>query len=70
MESSALLAAFLERDVAARRAIRAPGRLVSSALILTEAYRAVIRARVSGRMSVEHAKYPEGERRDARGHCG
>ncbi|MGH7696174.1 MAG: type II toxin-antitoxin system VapC family toxin [Gemmatimonadaceae bacterium] len=56
VESSALLSAFLERDVAARRAMRAAGRLVSSALTLTEAYRAVIRARVSGRMQAEQER--------------
>ena len=53
VESSALLAAFLESDGSARRAIRAGGRIVTSALTLTEAHRAVVRARATGRMSPE-----------------
>ncbi|MBA3343409.1 MAG: type II toxin-antitoxin system VapC family toxin [Gemmatimonadaceae bacterium] len=51
IESSALLAALLEGDPAARKAIRAPGRRVTSALTLAEANRAVIRARTTGRLS-------------------
>lgn len=51
VESSALLAAMLEGDPAARKAIRAAGRLVTSALTLAEASRAVVRARVTGRLT-------------------
>ncbi|MEZ5294257.1 MAG: type II toxin-antitoxin system VapC family toxin [Vicinamibacterales bacterium] len=51
VESSALVAALLERDSAARAAIRGPGRRVSSSLTLAEATRAVIRARATGRLT-------------------
>lgn len=51
VESSALLAALLERDAAARAAIRGPGRRVSSSLTIAEAIRAVIRARATGRLT-------------------
>ncbi|MBP7778584.1 MAG: type II toxin-antitoxin system VapC family toxin [Acidobacteria bacterium] len=51
VESSALVAALLERDAAARAAIRGPERRVSSTLTLAEANRAVIRARTTGRLS-------------------
>lgn len=56
IESSALLAAFLEGDTAARRAIRARGRHVTSALTLTEAQRAVLRARLAGRMTSDQER--------------
>ena len=51
IESSALVAALLERDVAARASIRAQGKRVTSALTLAEAARAILRARASGRLS-------------------
>ena len=51
IESSALVAALLERDAAARSAIRGPGRRVSSSLTLAEATRAVIRAKATGRLT-------------------
>lgn len=51
IESSALLAALLEADPGARKAIRAPGRRVTSALTVAEANRAVIRARTTGRLN-------------------
>jgi predicted nucleic acid-binding protein len=51
IESSALLAALLERDTAARNALQAPGRRVTSALTFAEASRALVRARVAGRLS-------------------
>ena len=51
IESSALLAALLERDVAAREALDADGQRVTSALTLAEAARAVVRARVAGRLT-------------------
>ena len=51
IESSALVAALLERDRAARASIRAQGTRVTSALTLAEAARAILRARASGRLS-------------------
>jgi len=51
IESSALLAALLERDAASRKALRAPGSRVTSALTLAESARAIVRARVSGRLT-------------------
>ncbi len=51
IESSALLAALLEGDVAARTAIAGEGRRVTSALTFAESSRAVIRARVAQRLS-------------------
>ena len=51
IESSALVAALLERDTAARASIRVPGTRVTSALTLAEAARAILRARASGRLS-------------------
>lgn len=56
IESSALLAAFLEGDNAARRAIRARGRRVTSALTLAESHRAVRRARLTGRLTAEQER--------------
>ena len=57
VETSALLAASLEGDVAAQRSLRGPGRVITSALTHAEAARAVQRARASGRVSrsEEHA---------------
>jgi predicted nucleic acid-binding protein len=51
VESSALVAAILESDTAARRALDAPGRRVTSAVTFAEARRAVVRARVSSRIT-------------------
>lgn len=51
IESSALLAALLEGEVAARAAIAAEGRRVTSALTFAESSRAVVRARVAQRLS-------------------
>ncbi len=51
VESSALVAALLERDAAARASIRAPGTRVTSALTLAEAARAILRGRATGRLS-------------------
>jgi len=52
IESSALLAALLEHDTAALEALQAEGRYVTSALTLAEAARAIVRARVAGRLTV------------------
>ena len=51
IESSALVAALLERDLAARASIRAQGKRVTSALTLAEAARAILRGRATGRLS-------------------
>jgi predicted nucleic acid-binding protein len=51
VESSALLAALLEHDAATRDALRASGRRITSALTFAEAARALVRARVAGRLS-------------------
>jgi len=51
IESSALLAALLENDAAALKALHAEGRQVTSALTLAEAARAIVRARTSSRLA-------------------
>lgn len=51
IESSALLAALLERDVDCRKALRGEGRRVTSALTFAEGARALVRARLSGRLT-------------------
>jgi len=55
IESSALVAALLEGDAAARRAARGR-RVVTSALTIAETARAIIRARHTGRLSVEQER--------------
>jgi predicted nucleic acid-binding protein len=54
LESSAVLAALLEQDAGALRALRAEGRRVTSALTFAETARALVRARVTGRLTPEH----------------
>jgi uncharacterized protein len=56
IESSALVAALLEDDTAARAAIGAPGVCITSALTVAEASRAVLRARISARITVEQER--------------
>ena len=56
VETSALLAALLEGHGAARRALRVPGTLVTSALTLAEARRGVIRARRAQRLTAEQER--------------
>jgi predicted nucleic acid-binding protein len=51
VESSAVVAALLERDAAARNAMRPGGRHVTSALTFAEAARAIVRARVTSRIT-------------------
>jgi uncharacterized protein len=51
VESSALLAAVLEGDASAKASIRTPGQRITSALTITEASRAVLRARAAGRIT-------------------
>ena len=56
IESSALVAALLEGDTAAKASIRAEGQRVTSALTLTETNRAVLRARLSGRITAQQER--------------
>ena len=56
IESSALVAAVLEDDKAARASIRAQGQRVTSALTAAEASRAVLRARLSGRITAQQER--------------
>jgi predicted nucleic acid-binding protein len=56
IESSALLAALLERDVSARAALRAQGQRVTSALTIAEASRAIVRARLTGRLEPDEER--------------
>jgi predicted nucleic acid-binding protein len=56
IESSALVAALLERDADALKAVRARGRKVTSALTIAEAARAILRARVAGRLTVDQER--------------
>ena len=51
IESSALLAALLEHDTAALDALRVDGQRVTSAVTFAEASRALVRARVAGRLT-------------------
>lgn len=56
IESSALIAAVLEGDKAARSSIRAKGQRVTSALTAAEASRAVLRARLLGRITAQQER--------------
>jgi len=56
MESSALVAALLEHDITAMEPLPAGTRLVTSALTLAETARAIIRARVSERLTAEQER--------------
>ena len=51
IESSALVAAILERDAEALAEIRAIGQRATSALTMAETIRALVRARVAGRIA-------------------
>jgi predicted nucleic acid-binding protein len=53
IESSALVAALLERDAAVTKRSRAGTRRVTSALTISEAGRAIVRARTTGRLTAE-----------------
>ena len=53
MESSALVAALLEHDASAMEPVSASVRLATSALTLAETARAIVRARVAGRLTRE-----------------
>jgi predicted nucleic acid-binding protein len=56
VESSALLAALLEHDTAARAQLRAEGRRATSALTFAEGSRALVRARVAGRITLRQER--------------
>ena len=56
IESSALVAALLEGDAAARASIRVHGQRVTSALTVAETSRAVLRARLSGRITAQQER--------------
>ncbi len=56
IESSALAAALLEGDDAALASLRAPGRQTTSALTFAEVSRAILRARVGGRVTREQER--------------
>lgn len=56
IESSALVAALLEGDPKAKASIRAPGDRVTSALTVAETSRAVLCARISGRITVQQER--------------
>jgi predicted nucleic acid-binding protein len=51
IESSALVAALLERDAGVLTSLRARGRRLTSALTLAETARAIVRARVGKRLT-------------------
>jgi predicted nucleic acid-binding protein len=56
IESSALVAALLERDADALKSVRARGRTVTSALTIAETARAILRARAVGRLTVDQER--------------
>jgi predicted nucleic acid-binding protein len=56
IESSALVAALLERDLDALKSLRARGRKVTSALTIAEAARAILRARAAGRLTADQER--------------
>lgn len=56
VESSALLAALLEQDSSALKALRAGGVRVTSAVTFAEASRALVRARVAGRLTTDQER--------------
>jgi predicted nucleic acid-binding protein len=51
-----LVAAILERNADARSSVRTKGRRVTSALTLAEASRAILRARLDGRLTAEQER--------------
>lgn len=51
IETSALLSALLEQASDVKRTLRASGRRVTSALTVAESYRAIVRARSTGRLT-------------------
>jgi predicted nucleic acid-binding protein len=56
IESSALVAALLERDAAALKSVRTRGLRVTSALTIAEAARAILRARIDARLTADEER--------------
>jgi hypothetical protein len=56
IESSALVAALLERDADALKSVRARGRKVTSALTIAETARAILRARAAARLTADEER--------------
>jgi len=56
IESSALVAALLERDAPALKSVRTRGRQVTSALTIAEAARAILRARAGARLTADEER--------------
>jgi predicted nucleic acid-binding protein len=56
IESSALVAALLERDADALKSVRTRGRKVTSALTIAEASRAILRARAAARLTADQER--------------
>lgn len=56
VESSALVAALLERDADALKSVRTRGRKVTSALTIAEAARAILRARAAARLTADQER--------------
>ena len=56
VESTALVAALLEHDTAVTKRLPAGTRVVTSVVTMSEAGRAIIRARVTGRLTAEKEK--------------
>jgi predicted nucleic acid-binding protein len=56
IESSALVAALLERDANALKSVRTRGRKVTSALTIAETARAILRARTAGRLTADQER--------------
>jgi predicted nucleic acid-binding protein len=56
IESSALVAALLERDSNALESVRTPGRKITSALTIAETARAVLRARATARLTADEER--------------
>lgn len=56
IESSALVAALLQGDAAAKASIRAQGERITSALTIAETSRAILRARLAGRITAQQQR--------------
>lgn len=69
IESSALVAGLLEGDSSARASMRARGERVTSALTFAEADRAIVRARVAGRISTQQERSAKRSIRSFRKRC-
>lgn len=69
IESSALVAALLERDADALKSLRTKARHVTSALSIAEAARAILRARSGARLSGEEERAAVGALRRFERRC-